>query len=107
MTLSPCLSKVEIVPPARQSCRLIGVMFVKCCVNCEVLFQYFTLGHSFTGTVATSSLCGNFSHENSSVFCPDEEIMYINTNPGTIGIHVLIDCTNKALVLGLKINIGR
>ena len=33
--------------------------------------------------------------------------MYIKADPAIIGIHVLVECMNKALLLGLKINIRR
>jgi hypothetical protein len=33
--------------------------------------------------------------------------MYIKADPAIIGIHVLVECMKKALLLGLKINIGR
>lgn len=47
------------------------------------------------------------SYENYSVFYPDEEIVYINANPGTIvhiEIYVLKKFMNKALFIGLKMN---
>lgn len=80
------------------------MMFVKCYVNCESLFQYFANGQSFTlrDYCYILTLGVFLSYENYSVLNTDEEIVY----PGTI-VHIEIyvlkkKCMNKALFLGLK-----
>lgn len=61
----------------------------------------------FKGLLLHSNIVVFLSYENYSVFYPDEELVYINADPGTIvhiKIYVLKKYMNKSLFIGLKMN---